>query len=96
MNAKAITLGLGAALILAILISPFACPWPDGLEKVAERIGFLHKREGPPVFHAPVPDYAWPGVKREGSATAAAGAFGTIVVFGIAWGTAALLKGGGR
>jgi cobalt/nickel transport protein len=93
MNAKAIVLGLGAALVLAILISPFASSWPDGLEKVAEQKGFLHKGERPPALPAPVPDYAWPGVKREGIATAAAGAMGTIVVFGIAWGMGALLKG---
>jgi len=32
--------GLIAALGLAVFVSPYACSWPDGLDKVAEKFGF--------------------------------------------------------
>jgi len=96
MKVRDIIIGLGAALLLALALSPFASPWPDGLEKVAEQKGFLAKGERPPVLKAPVPDYAWPGVKNERHATRIAGAVGTLVTFGVAWGAAALMRRGGN
>lgn len=92
MKARDIVIGLAAALLLALILSPFASPWPDGLEKVAERKGFLAKGEGKPALAAPVPDYAWPGVKGERNATRIAGAVGTIVTFAVGWGAAALIR----
>ena len=62
--------------------APFACPWPDGLEAVAAKLGFEHAaREAAP---APMPDYVFPWIGNEGLATAAAGAIGALVVFGLA------------
>lgn len=84
--------GLIVALALATLLSPFASPWLDGLEKVAEDKGFLEKGEGEPVISAPIPDYAWPRLKSERLATQAAGAFGTLLVFGLGYGLAASIK----
>ena len=92
MNKKDILFGLTAALFLALALSPFASSSPDGLERVAEDKGFLEKGEVPPAMTAPVPDYAWPGVKSEKLATSAAGVMGTLLVFGAAYGFAALLK----
>ncbi len=92
MNKRDITLGLLIALLLAILISPFVSPWPDGLEKVAEDKGFLEKGEVQPLFTSPIPDYVWPGVKSERMATSLAGIMGTLMVFGMGYGIAALLK----
>jgi len=89
---KVILFGLTISLILAIFISPFASPWPDGLEKVAERYGFLEKGEGHEVFHAPIPDYAMPGIKVESVATALAGLVGTLIVFVIAYGVGIVIK----
>ena len=80
------------ALIVAAVLSPFASSSPDGLEKVAEDLGFLHKGEGEPVLIAPVPDYAMPGVKNESVATAAAGIVGTLLTFGAAYGLAKVVK----
>lgn len=75
--------GLLLSLGLATLFSPFASPWPDGLEKVAETLGFLERAEEmEPLLPAPIPDYAVPGVRREALATALAGLIGTLVVFG--------------
>ncbi|MDD5347253.1 MAG: PDGLE domain-containing protein [Candidatus Omnitrophica bacterium] len=92
MNKKDILWGLGIALLLALVLSPFASPWPDGLERVAEDKGFLEKGEVAPALSSPVPDYAWPGVKDEKAATASAGILGTLVVFGAGWGLAGLIK----
>lgn len=92
MRAREIVIGLAAALALAVLVSPFASPWPDGLEKVAEEKGFLSEGEGDPAVKAPVPDYAWPGVKDEGHATRLAGAAGTLACFAAAWAAAAFLR----
>lgn len=91
MKPREMLLGLTVALFLAIVLSPFASSWPDGLEKVAGDKGFLSKCEGKPALAAPVPDYAWPGVKSEHSATRVAGAVGTLVVFALAWGIGTVL-----
>lgn len=93
-KAKDILIGLAAALFLALALSPWASPSPDGLEKVAEEKGFLAKGDGKPALAAPVPDYAWPGVKDEGHATRIAGVVGTLVTFAAAWGAAALIRRG--
>ncbi len=75
--------GLVVSLGLAVFVAPFACPWPDGLEAVAEKLGFEHAgRE--PLLPAPVPDYEMPGFKSPAVATAVAGAAGALVVFGLA------------
>jgi cobalt/nickel transport system permease protein len=75
--------GLLAALGMAILVAPFACPWPDGLESVAARLGFEH-RAVDPVVQAPTAGYHVPGVHWAAGATALAGAAGTLIVFGLA------------
>jgi len=92
MNKRNIIFGLLIALLLAILISPFASSWPDGLEKVAEDKGFLEKGEVQPVLTSPIPDYTWPGIGSEKIATSMAGIIGTLIVFGMGYGVAALLK----
>ena len=92
MSKKEILFGLIIAIFLAIVLSPFASPWPDGLEKVAEDKGFLEKSDVEPVFTSPIPDYSWPGLKNERLATALAGALGTLIVFGIGYGLASLVK----
>lgn len=78
---REIWIGLLVALIIAGILSPYASPNPDGLEKVAETKGFLEKSEGKEVIHAPVPDYVMPGITSEGAATAVAGIVGTLVTF---------------
>ena len=92
MSKKEILFGLIAAILLALILSPFASPWPDGLEKVAEDKGFLEKGEVEPAIPSPIPDYAWPGLKNEKLATSAAGIFGTLIVFGLGYGLAVLVR----
>lgn len=78
--------GIALSLALAIFLSPFASPHPDGLEKVAEDKGFLeHERENP-VLPSPLPDYTIPGIGSERISTALAGLIGTLICFGAALG----------
>jgi cobalt/nickel transport system permease protein len=74
--------GLLAAVGVAIFVAPFACPWPDGLESVAAKLGFEHKAAQPAV-PAPAPGYQVPGVHWAAGATALAGAAGAVIVFGL-------------
>ncbi len=92
MKKKDIFFGLMIAVFLALVISPFASSWPDGLEKVAAQKGFLEKAKEMPISSAIAPDYAWPGIKNERLATSVAGVAGTIVVFLFAYGIAVVLK----
>jgi len=76
--------GLGISLAVAIFLAPLASEHPDGLEFVGgPKLGFL-PAEGPGSrIPAPMPDYAIPGLSgAKAVATAAAGAVGTLVVFG--------------
>lgn len=71
------------AIVLAIL-SPLASSHPDGLERVAEDLGFIEKaREA--LFNI-IPGYAFPGIHNEALATIAAGILGAAVVFAVAFG----------
>ena len=81
------------ALFLAIL-SPLASSSPDGLERVAEDKGFIDT-----ALEAPfeiIPDYVMPGIGREAIATILAGIVGTLILFGIGYGLAKLLKAKGE
>lgn len=73
-----IIIGLIMSLILAVVLSPFASSLPDGLEKVAEKFGFLEKEST--LLKAPISDYEFPcGGKL---ATSIAGLIGTLLTFG--------------
>jgi hypothetical protein len=76
-----IALGLAVAVGLAVFASPYASSSPDGLEKVAERKGFLADgRLHTLQERSPVPDYAFPGIHDPRLATALAGFVGTLLV----------------
>ncbi len=77
-----IAAGLVIAIALAIL-SPLASSAPDGLERVAEKLGFVG-RTAKSVIHAPLPDYHIPGIGSAAMATAVAGVIGTILAFALA------------
>ncbi|OGS19979.1 MAG: hypothetical protein A2252_01660 [Elusimicrobia bacterium RIFOXYA2_FULL_39_19] len=85
MNFKTIIAGLIIAISVAVLISPFASNFPDGLEKFAEDKGFIHLGENKVVVSAPLPDYTVPGMKNEGIyeaiSTSLSGLAGVIIVF---------------
>lgn len=74
--------GLLLAVVVAAL-SPLASANPDGLEKVAEELGFLAMGESP-VYEI-LPDYTIPFIGNEIATTILAVVVGTLIVFGIAW-----------
>ena len=90
-NTKFIWWGILIAIGLALFISPFVSSFPDGLERVAEDLGFLEKGEVQ-YFNAPIPDYAFPGIKNEVLATSLAGIIGTLLMFAVGYGIAFILK----
>ncbi|RME37788.1 MAG: cobalamin biosynthesis protein CbiM, partial [Thermoflexia bacterium] len=69
---------------------PLASPHPDGLERVAEDLGFIERAQEP--FYEVIPDYVFPGISNEALATIAAGVVGTLIVYGVAVGLAALFR----
>ena len=80
---------LCVALLLAIA-SPLASSHPDGLERVAEDHNFLDRAAEP--FYNIIPDYTFPGVSNEAVATIIAGIVGTLVLFGLGYGLASVLR----
>lgn len=89
MKKKEIILGLGIAIILAIL-SFLASSSPDGLERVAEDRNFIERATS--VIKSPIPDYLFPGIDNDKLAGSLAGVFGVIVIFGLGWGLSGLFK----
>ena len=78
---KKVFLGFVISLLLAALLSPFASPFPDGLERVAEDHSFLQTAEGQEAISSPIPDYVMPGVQNELLATAVAGVLGALLAY---------------
>lgn len=87
--------GLGVALLIAVLLSPFASSHPDGLDRVSQDLKFDHRAAGDPParklpFAAVFNEYSLKGAPN-GLATPLAGLIGTLVTFGLAWGAGKLL-----
>lgn len=74
-----------AAFGMALFVAPFASPLPDGLEHVAEMLGFAERAPAATILPAPLPDYAVPGIDSPGAATAIAGAIGTAAALLLSW-----------
>ncbi len=102
-----VTVGLVLALALTLL-APLASPYPDGLERVAEALSNPAEAENPVGFAVPdepqffaepgeapyeiLPDYVIPALGDSALSTILAGMIGVLIVFGIAYGTAWLLR----
>ncbi len=83
--------GFIISVILAVFFSPFASSFPDGLERVAKDLGFIHREVGA-IVKSPIPDYTFPFVRSEKLATSLAGLFGTLIVFVVAYGSGYIIK----
>lgn len=68
--------------LLAVLLSPLASADPDGLERVAEDIGFI--QAGLDAPYQILPDYTIPFLGETALSTIVAGAVGALVVLGLA------------
>ncbi len=71
-----------AALLIALCLSPFASPLPDGLEAVMEQYQVLH--EAAPLFVTPLADYQVAGIASEALSTSLAGVIGVLLTFLVA------------
>src|SRR5262249_34958611 len=78
-----VALGMATSLGLALFLSPFACKWPDGLERVAERAGI--EPAAALLTAAPMRGYTIPGVTSSLVSTSIAAAAGTLLVFGLSF-----------
>lgn len=67
--------------LLAVLLSPLASASPDGLERVAEDLGFLNLGQSAP--YQMLPDYTIPFLGETALSTIVAGAVGALVVLGL-------------
>jgi cobalt/nickel transport system permease protein len=82
---------VGLVIALAVtLLAPLASPHPDGLERVAEDVGFIDAAQDAP--YEIIPDYVFPGMSDGNLATIAAGIVGALIVAGIAFGVARLRR----
>jgi hypothetical protein len=86
-------LALALAVGLATAVSPFASTAPDGLNRVAADKAFADEgRLAPLQEDSPLPGYAVPGVGDERASKGLAGFAGTLAVFALAYGVAALSR----
>jgi len=83
-NYTFVLVGIIAALIIAVFISVFASSFPDGLEKVAENLGFIDKaQQVVPENVFLIPDYTFGWVENELWQTSLAGLIGVFITVGI-------------
>lgn len=81
------------ALVICLAVaflSPLASSSPDGLERVAEDHEFIAAAQDAP-FQV-IAEYMFPGIENEALATILAGIIGTILIFGVVYGLARLLR----
>jgi cobalt/nickel transport system permease protein len=67
--------------MFVVLLSPLASADPDGLERVAENLGFI--QAGQPAPYQIMPDYTIPFLGETPLSTIAAGAAGILIVLGL-------------
>ncbi len=91
-NRRFIVIALLACLVIAFFLSPLASSSPDGLEKAAEKLGFLHLGEVLVWGHSLMPDYSIPFLGERSVSGMIAGLLGTLAVFGLGWGVGFALK----
>jgi cobalt/nickel transport system permease protein len=78
--------GLAVTMGVAVLLAPLASEQPDGLEAMAQRLGFAGRESL--ISAAPLASYTMPGVKSEWLGTSVAGITGvllTLCVVGVLW-----------
>lgn len=81
-----VAVGLFVSLLLAGAVSFYASSAPDGLEKVAEDIGFSDSAEDSAVSGSPLADYGVEGVANERFSVGLAGIIGLVVTAALAFG----------
>jgi hypothetical protein len=88
--------GLLVALLLALVVSPYASSSPDGLEKVAADNGFAERAEDHALADGPLAGYETKGVGSQKLSTGLAGVIGVAATFALAMVLILVLKAGRR
>ncbi len=76
-------IALVVSLALAGIVSGFASANPDGLEYVAESLGFIDEAQDSAVAGGPLSDYGLRGIDNPYLSTGLAGVIGVLVVVGL-------------
>lgn len=88
-NEQTLKVPFVSAVLIGLLLSPFASGFPDGLEWVAAKYAFLH--EAAPAFVGPMPNYVIPAISNEAISTGLSGFLGVLISFAIGWGFVKIL-----
>jgi cobalt/nickel transport protein len=91
-QSKFLIAGFVVSLFLAGVVSNYASSHPDGLEKVAEDIGFLDSAKDHTYADGPLADYGVKGIENERLSTGAAGVIGVIATAGVSTGLFFVLR----
>lgn len=90
---RGFVIGAGlVALVFAAVVSQFAAPDPDGLERVAADQGFIDSGQKHALATGPFADYATQGVRNETLSLAVAGIVGVVVTLLVGVGVAAAVR----
>jgi cobalt/nickel transport protein len=84
--------GLVVALLLAGVGSFYASGNADGLERVAEQVGFVDHAQGSPAADGPFAGYSTRGVADDRLGGGLAGVAGSLVVLALAFGLFRVLR----
>jgi cobalt/nickel transport system permease protein len=82
--------GGGVAALAVVLLAPFASADPDGLERVAEDLGFLQYGQDAP--YQLIPDYSFPLLGETSFSTIVAGLIGLVIVAALTIAAARLIQ----
>ena len=89
---KLLIAGFAVSLFIAGFASYYASSSPDGLEKVAEDIGFIETAKENTNADTTLADYGVKGVENERLSTGAAGVIGVLATAGISTGLFLVLR----
>lgn len=84
--------GFIASLFLAGVVSFYASSNPDGLEKVAEDIGFIETAKDHSLADSALADYGLAGVDNERLSVGASGVIGVLVTSVVGFGLFMLIR----
>jgi hypothetical protein len=84
--------GLLLAFALALFVSPFADPNPDGLNRVALDEGFAQTETDHSLSDGPLADYAVSGVDNEWISKGLSGVIGMLATFALGLALFALVR----
>ncbi len=77
-------IGVGLSFLLAAFLSPFASSSPDGLERVAEDMGFIDRIKEL-WTSSPLPDYSLTSITDPAISTGVAGVIGAVIVIAVCY-----------